>query len=312
MLAEDWYASEEEGYTVMNASRMKRSDTCAIAIMARDCGSALARNIPEVERLASCFHKAIIVCVENDSRDNTKEILQRWKDNSSYPIHILTFDYNNSSSIRTGSSMSRIERMAYYRNQYMDFLATYPEAFDDLIIIDIDVDQFSANTVMEGILHAPDGWAAIFSNGRFYTKLLNRTFWGKYYDTYAYVPADCPQEEMNYSEVKIANDHLLDYLKREEYVPCKSAFGGIGVYQWQAAKRARYSADSNNRSTYYSSLSEHVPFNKCVREHGGLYISQKMLVKYTKVNPFMLLLSLLNRQERTLKIMKRLGIHISE
>ena len=51
--------------------------TVAIALLARDCGETLEKNISMVETIGGLFRSYKVIIYENDSKDNTKEILSR-------------------------------------------------------------------------------------------------------------------------------------------------------------------------------------------------------------------------------------------
>ena len=51
-----------------------------IAALARDCNEALINNIPRIEKLRELFTESHVVIVENDSKDGTKDTLQKWQE----------------------------------------------------------------------------------------------------------------------------------------------------------------------------------------------------------------------------------------
>jgi cellulose synthase/poly-beta-1,6-N-acetylglucosamine synthase-like glycosyltransferase len=98
------------------------------AILARDCSHSLQKNIPKIECLRKYFKSSQVVVVENDSKDNTKDILKKWALFSN-GIFLLMNDYGiqtipdiSKHNPYPVTSEHRIEKMVKYRNMYMDFI----------------------------------------------------------------------------------------------------------------------------------------------------------------------------------------------
>ena len=215
----------------------------AIAILARDCGGALTHNIPKIDNLRKYFKSSIVIVVENDSKDNTKEILSNWRDNSK-DIIIISEDYNiqtippkTKDCKMPGASTHRIEKMCFYRNKYLEYLKKMSFEYDYLMVIDIDIDDFSEEGIVQAINNAPCDWAALFANGRYYFDFFGIRLLGRYYDLFAYVPYNDhnitnENTDLTFREVSLHADLLsIKAIKKKRYMECCSAFGGIAVYK---------------------------------------------------------------------------------
>ncbi|WP_431243069.1 hypothetical protein ACQ9BO_26115 [Flavobacterium sp. P21] len=76
----------------------KINKNIVIVALARDCGDKLQTLIPFIEELRNQFVWSQIVVVENDSKDNTKEVLQKWKETSlNIECYISRFWHSNNS-----------------------------------------------------------------------------------------------------------------------------------------------------------------------------------------------------------------------
>ena len=64
----------DDGFDFMSKS------TVAICGIARDCSDQLSQLIPRLEALGDQFKEYKIIVVENDSRDNTQEVISSWAD----------------------------------------------------------------------------------------------------------------------------------------------------------------------------------------------------------------------------------------
>lgn len=252
-----------------------------IAIMARDCKESLERNIPKIEQLRNNFKSSAVVVVENDSKDGTKELLKRWTADSEN-INLIMNDYGTvtippASGIGEPlSSLYRIEKMARYRNLYVDYVKKMESTPDYLIVIDIDV-NFSVNGILHAIESAPSDWGGLFANGQIFWHGLFPYF----FDMFAYLPYDSKSVSRTSREMFCNSKTLTRRLRKENYVGCCSAFGGVGVYRWDCVKNAEYHTSKNERSQINEALCEHISFNMAVVNSGYKnYICRDMKINY--------------------------------
>lgn len=265
----------------------KIDQSVLICALARDCGQSLKTNIPQIEELRTCFVQSQVVVVENDSTDNTKELLFNWK--KEFPgITILSKDYRSSTIPQKSSfhphpstSLYRISKMAYYRNKYINWIRESHTPFDLILIIDIDIQAFSIKGIIDSINEAPNDWGALFANGFTDTKVGSITMNTLYHDMFAYL------EELPDSKPFLTTKKLFDYkkvmsskLKESSFLPVVSAFGGIGIYKSEALEEINYRAEANE-DKYIEAVCEHVGFNMDVIRKGYKnYISRQMTVYY--------------------------------
>lgn len=258
----------------------------AIAILARDCNEALKKNILEVEKLRAYFQSSYVIVVENDSKDGTKETLYKWKDSKDNVV-LLIKDSNETtipSKTKTcpfpPASMHRITRMANFRNIYLEYLKSSHINPDYLIVIDIDVKQFKSADIISVIKNAPKDWGGLFAYGQ-------TNYYGVLpfmYDLFAYVPKEYIHEHHRKThEVFVSGQTATKALKKEKYLECISAFGGIGVYKWDVIDKFSYEVIRNNRSNVYEAVCEHIPFNlKVINKGFKNYICKDLKVIYGK------------------------------
>ncbi|GHV79688.1 hypothetical protein AGMMS49944_14790 [Spirochaetia bacterium] len=270
---------------VYNQTRFDKS--VAIVALARDCAGPLKRSIPKIERLRSFFSKSTVVVVENDSIDDTKMVLQQWVETASDVIILSkdiyedTIPKKSAKLINPASSAVRIEKMCRFRNIYMDYLHNHDDVFDFIIVIDIDVEEFSEDTILDAVTSAPDDWVALFANGVKYIAPFGRKIRCRYYDDSAYIPytqdaAICM--ELTVDDMKQNRDALSKEMKKFAFVKCLSAFGGIGIYRYQYIKDAHYKTQPNTKNHYVESICEHIPINLSLRTHGASYVVRDLLV----------------------------------
>jgi hypothetical protein len=142
--------------------------------------------------------------------------------------------------------------------------------YDYLIMIDIDIEFFNIEKLVESMIQMPADADAIFANGRYFYQFGNKQILTNYYDTYA----------LEIGNKQIVPDKLLylyKKMKTERFVECKSAFGGIGIYKYPVIKNKYYTYCEDNKK----SVCEHIPFNHYLEK---LYIDKKLIVLYENIS----------------------------
>jgi hypothetical protein len=268
--------------------------TLAVTALARNCAPALRRNIPKIERLCSYFASSIVVVVENDSVDNTREMLCSWVRNAENVVILDGKEATGKNKAARDSAkqynpsggFERIERMAVLRNTYMDYLSRLEMTIDFLVVIDIDIDDFSESSIIDVMRSAPRDWTALFANGVKYFHFLGKKIKTRYYDDYAIVPYSdeaVPRVEMSFDELKKNREKLEKALKKHKFVKCLSAFGGIGVYRYQYMKDLRYTAGSNSRNRRFEAVCEHISVNIPLCGSGANYTARDLVIYHTRL-----------------------------
>lgn len=259
-----------------------------IAALARDCEDSLRTNIPLIERLRAQFSWSQVVVVENDSIDGTKELLNSWKINSQN-VTIISNDYgtktipDRSDLIQNPmTSYQRIEKMVFYRNLYLDYIREVKHPIDLVIIIDIDVIEISLTGLIDVINAIDHKTGAVFSNGM----SVMQTPFGLseiYYDTFAVweYPAS---DEFSYSDESLNRTFksINKNIKKSPMYRVISAFGGVGIYNYQAIRDLRYQTVLNPLNQQ-EAICEHIPFNREIIEQGfNNYIARDFRVIYER------------------------------
>lgn len=267
-----------------------------IGVLAKDCAAALSKNISRVEKLGRCFLSYDVVVLENDSKDETKEILRKWESNNER-VRVLSkdgffsdFTENRASIKHPGMSLSRISRMAKLRNELIDYVRKNFD-LDIYMLLDIDVEDFSVEGIVESLKEAPNDWGGLFANGRHTRSEENKKVPIPFqYDYFAYLPKGKSINE--YFSKIFFNRFFKPYIEfrmncaiqKTPFWECHSAFGGVGLYKWSVVKDFSYeifipsSFEKDN-----SCVCEHVPFNMKVVAGGAKnYVASKMQVDYGK------------------------------
>jgi hypothetical protein len=194
------------------------------------------------EQLKVEFPELITCVYEDNSTDNTKNLLKELSENNSNTFLISEiFDWKERSTIRTWDNKPcRIECIAYARNKLMELLESkgMGEDGDLCIMIDPDISkQFPVDKLIHCVKNFPADTDAIFANG------VESN--GNYYDRFAYRDTEFPFDfdiygEQNMGRLDVKSKKVFRKITQKTTV--LSAFAGIGIYKASSIKGCRYSA----------------------------------------------------------------------
>jgi glycosyltransferase involved in cell wall biosynthesis len=232
----------------------------------RDVGKYLSKTLKNLNILRSMFKYSEVIIFENDSEDNTLEILEEYKKKSAN-VHLL---------IEKGLDSKlpeRTERLAYGRNKYIDYIekTQLDKSSDYMIVMDLDDVNLSINfKEFYNSFKTKKEWDMIGSNQYNYydiwalrTKKHNKnkhysrlTKWLKGYNKY----------KMYFNNISSRSE-----FQSKQFYEVLSCFGGIGIYNIKKIRGCRY--DSLNGTDC-----EHVLFHKCMRENydARIFINTKL------------------------------------
>jgi hypothetical protein len=208
--------------------------------VARDVESSLPKTIRIIEDLGKKFTDYTVLVYENNSQDNTPQLLKNWSNKNSkvkcFSEVISDEDYSKIIVNKTWDKrFYRPERIAYARNKILDHIEK--DKFNDFkFVIWIDMD-FRKKPIMDGLKEAFDRkkeWDAIFCYGV--------DSHGKYFDWFALRDDNYPVGPELLSDDWWSFEKKLKLNTSQNWHPVYSAFGGMGIYKRDAIKGCRYSA----------------------------------------------------------------------
>jgi len=223
----------------------------AFCFIVKDGEKYLAKNIQKIINLANeCSFEYRIYYVENDSVDNTINILKKYKKqyNNIYGKHLKLDGLHSTNLCKNNINVNcskRTRRLAYLRNLVLEQAKLWSDC-DYLIMLDLDFIDFNKKEFknMFTIINNNSNINGIFGMS------VNKN--KHYYDTGAIRP-----------ENKIFN--LM--ISNKKLIKVKSAFSGFGIYKMKSIRNIKYNIKTNEI--------EHIDFNKKLK---NLYI-------YTPFNP---------------------------
>lgn len=155
--------------------------------------------------------------------------------------------------------------MAFYREQYLNYIKTHFANYDYMLVIDFDLD---GNQCIDGLFHSiacEPSWDAVFINGQI---SIPGTFGlvTSAYDALAYLPINQPFDNASSSTTHKIMNSVSRFLKLSsslgEYKlhPVKSAFNGYGLYKIKSILPCSYVGHE---------ICEHINLAKSLLQHGG-------------------------------------------
>lgn len=231
----------KRGFTVAKTKKV------VFAALLRDKEDRIPEIRKKVERMGKMFADYRVLIVENDSSDNTRDVLLQWtKENKR--VTILGCGYNAkqcsvaSATTKTdghGVDRSRIDKMSILRNIYLDEISKNYYNYDYAIIWDLDS---IGSVYLDGVAHSMDYLDknktvdlvcayGIYNYGLF-------TF---FYDTFAF----SLKGESTHINMKMPHDIRtglweVKYNRGDDPVEVDSCFSGFSIYRVGSLSDARH------------------------------------------------------------------------
>ena len=265
----------------------------------RDAEKGLKRNVPVIEVFVQKFLDYKIIIFENDSIDNTKNILFNWKERSPEHIYICSEDKKAIKTIPSSKTVNcnpffskkRISKMVALRNQYFDFIDNNQWEADYLMVVDLDVASLNLASILSSFSSNLD-WDAVTAFG--YSTAPN--FKRRYHDTYALTEFCDEANPQTEHKINMLASKYGNLMNQDEWIRVFSAFGGLAIYKFEAIKGLRYLL-LNNDDPNVEVRCEHFSIYKQMKERGydKIYINPKMILKYQDLT-FAIILNSIKRK----------------
>ena len=246
-------------------------------MLARDCEKSLGPLFCKLESLYRQFAAVRIFIVENNSQDNTKRIIEEY---SRRNPDVRACCFNDGALCK----LDRIDRMVILRNKCLSMVKEECKFKPDyLLILDADVNCKLSNLALI-IEQAPPDWVMLAANGNFYFNLMGIKIPLFYYDLYAYVPEESRSCMLTKGQLFDSRFSLHKKLRGNRYVKCRSAFGGMAIYDYSAVEGHSYTLVPHEYTFDFKYMCEHVPFTLSLAGEGCCYICRKMKTLYEPVS----------------------------
>jgi hypothetical protein len=263
----------------------------------RDIEKHFFNSFSNIEILTHYFNSAYIIILENDSKDNTRNLLMKWYQlpKSNHIIkHILLLDQLDE------KYPLRAHRLAYCRNIVLKYVfenrlnETYSYAFHcDLDDRFWSIDFDSIATCFQYDLEKWDMMSCVNKNNDYYDWWALRCeeswFNKNIFACEAEGTFEKTKEIQFLYQTKIG-DFCNELIAKKKLIKIISAFNGFAVYKLFSLKNCFYSADyhcfqCNNQKNGCKEDNDHIGLHKQMITKGSrLFINTEMVVSYKPDN----------------------------
>lgn len=209
--------------------------------LARNIENKIKKNIDNCVLIGSFFSEYKIIIFENDSNDDTRNIIKNIQSENKNVILIECENdcrFNERNLYDYGiMNNNRINRMAFYRNIYLYYIYKYYPEYDYVFVIDFDIDGIIPISGIHHALRFDQDWSCICANGR---SSIPGTFgcMDTMYDAMAYCNtfSDIEDSKTSKSFMRLFYKYLnLLYISQKSdnnrYISVYSAFNGFCIYR---------------------------------------------------------------------------------
>lgn len=242
----------------------------------RDIENYFLESFTNLDILADYFNHVLVIIIENDSKDKTKEILQSWK----YQDNIKMTKYVIIESDLDIDYPLRATRLAYCRNKILQYIFDNFLQFKYKYAIHCDLDNrfwcLDFESVCNSFQYDLNKWDVMTCIGK------NKS----YYDFWA-LRIENTWFDKNVFSCKAEVDFVTKIpeftdLLNNNLVKTKSSFNGMAIYKLSSLKGCRYNSEHNcdichnmNQSCFEDN--DHIGLHNCLNKQGGnIFINTKM------------------------------------
>ena len=271
----------KEIYPLKKANQLMKNINIIIYSTIRDIEKHFLNSFSNIEILLQYFNQVYIIILENDSKDNTRNLLLEWYQSNDHPNikkHIFLLDNLDE------KYPLRAHRLAYCRNIILQHIEDININNNYQYAFHCDLDDRFWSLDFDGIcncfqydLNAWDMMSGINKNYYYYD------FWAlrcenNWFDKNIF---SCEANNIPYEN---KTGEFCDFLKKNQIIPVNSAFNGLGIYKLSAMKNCRYSAEyhcnkCNNEKRGCKEDNDHIGLHKQMKEKSAkIFINTKLIM----------------------------------
>jgi hypothetical protein len=235
----------------------------AIVGLARNIGSSIENSVNKLVNFAKNAKEYKIIIFENDSQDNTREVLDNLKTDN---VNIITiYETNHRPQFGQIQNTERTMALAEYRNILKDYVKTHLSDYDFVIVSDMDFVDFS-----EPGCYNSFGWLSSHYQqidgvaGNSYTyqevnfpnqkSLWNYDSWAFRYNWWNQLPL---LNSMTYGPMMWFGFFMMPV--GSPIIPVNSAFGGMTIYKTKQFIQGAYNGFDCEHVCFHNSLKQQLP-----------------------------------------------------
>ena len=225
-----------------------RNKTIIITALARNVELRVPDSKHKLEKIGECFSDYRIIIYENDSEDDSRELLSEWTRDNKKVILLDCCDegscdckLNTLETYQMGwAGKKRIQKMRHYREKLLKYSINNFSNFDYFLSYDFDL---QGGLYLDGLIttFSEENWDMMFARGLQSLPEITRKRL-ILYDSLPYIPSNMDfnhKNSLQYMFRKFDND--LGHIKAgSKFVLCKSGFNGLAIYNMKSILNCSY------------------------------------------------------------------------
>lgn len=245
-------------------------DTIAVYSLFRDSEPHLARTLAQFEDLESLDYNFEYYFYENDSQDNTVDVLKKWMEGRQGEFLYETLNAKKFGSVE---DVERMQLLCECRNKCKNLLRDTESKYSLLIDSDIEFDKNNLIQHLNTIKEIDDCCLITPNVRQDIPDFMYEVTEDSYYDVYPLFDSR-GKKCWYFTDCPFTNG--LDRMKWSlgQPVKCATAFGGFSLIKTDVLKKVKWSTDG---------MCDHVNFCKEILAYGSIYVDPKNKV-YTKID----------------------------
>jgi len=253
----------------------------------RDIEDHFIKSFKNIDLLCNFFNNAYIIIFENDSKDETRNLLTKWGSSSNGNVvkHVILENNLNA------QYPLRAHRLAYCRNRILNYIFENKlnESYQYAIHCDLD-DRFWSldyESICNCFQYDTNCWDAMFPINNNYTYY---DFWAlrcneSWFQKNIFCCEIENNEKCNEFENHVGEFSSFLLSNKNTLIQVHSAFNGIGIYKLSSLYNCRYNADymcgkCNGQKIGCYEDNDHIGLHKSmIANNCKLYINTKMMLE---------------------------------
>lgn len=231
-------------YNIIGGKEIASKSKILFCGIARNTEKTLSKNIARIHYVGKRFKEYDIFIYENNSTDNTVNIL---KDSNVNFISENRLNNNYWDDIKSGKTdhLHRCIELAECRNNYLDYARINRSDYDYVCVLDWDTMGFSYKGFYDSLYRLQENSLASVSAYGLLSDVYNESTLEQekdsllMYDSFAFRPKDC------FKYMSQAFQSAFNYLKFKEPTEVRSNFGGMAIYKTKILLDHKYKAERN-------------------------------------------------------------------
>lgn len=276
-------------YKVNAGKNICKTKSIVFCGICRDVSNTIERNILRLQKTGTLFKEYATILYENDSSDNTVEILNKYLSDNFHLISEHRSDKNYRSDIDTGVDpwhFRRCQILADCRNKYLDIVYSQYMHYDYMCVLDLDLyGGWSYDGICHGIftLESNRSHACVSAYG--VLSEPNNEHLLEAYDPSEYIMYDSLAfRPMNFESgihiLRTPAFNKIVFNRGDDPVEVRSNFGGMSIYKIPLLNNHRYGAKQWQDGFVDP---DHAILNQSIIDDGyKIMLDPSMIVSYSK------------------------------